>query len=284
MKNKTNLIKLLTGLLVVILSACEPNENAFLDVNNLDNSVARFQSGNTLVYNPVENVANEIQVGVSTLSSEDRTFELILNEEATTLPDNFYSIESLTGVIPAGSFVGSVIVTTLGAENSNLPSASARMSFTLDSLEDATLVTGSLLTVNVPLAVACPTVDLPEVSGFVNQQTMFNELAAAFGLPANAFGPSEVFVGPGENQLTIVGGFGTESSDDLIINVDPVTGEVSNASPEGTLIFINGGTLPVPVTGIRGNVLTCINQIDIDVENAIFGGTLSAFTLTVNID
>ena len=280
MKSINKLVLMLFCVSIVAVGCDDSNNlNPTLDVNNQENAISRFQDGLILTYNPAENVENIISVGVSTVSDSDRQFVLSVND-ITTLEANFYEIQSLTGTIPAGSFVGSINVTTLGGDNVNLPGGTDQLVLNLDSVENATVTTGQERRA-INLSVECPSVDLTQIVGSVT--SFSNGLAVAFGLSSDAFGPGSVIAGPGENQVTIVGGFGLGSSDDIIINVDPTDGSITNATPEGALIFINGGTLPVPITGISGKVLTCIGRISIDVDNEIFGGSNAQWNLTVNL-
>lgn len=278
MKNLKKII-ILSLFLVSFITSCDEDTNDSLDINDINNSLATFAIDNELIYDPTENIVNEIQVGVSTLSTNDRSFVVSLNTENTTLLDNFYSLTTTTGIIPAGSFFGSVSITSLGADNLTLPSSSDEIVLNLESLEGAVILESDVQE-RIPLAVQCPSVDLNNVVGSVS--SFSNELAVAFGGTATDFGPSQVIAGPGENQITIISAYGLASSDDIILNVDS-EGNVTNGSPEGTLIFVNGGATPtpVPVTGITGRVLTCINLIEISTRNAVFGGANSAWDLSI---
>lgn len=51
-----------------------------------------------------------IEVGVSTISDEDRSIVISIDEELTTAQPSEYDIDQSTLVIPAGSFVGQVVV------------------------------------------------------------------------------------------------------------------------------------------------------------------------------
>lgn len=208
---------------VIVLVGCNDEREVILDVNDLNNSIASID-GNVLSYNPVENVDNEVQVGVSTLSSVDRSFVLSQDVDGTTLESNFYEIQSLTGIIPAGSYFGSVIITTLGGENDVLPVDSRTIAISLESVENAVISTANGFgSEAVSIRIACPT-SLSE-----------SDLLGMWAITVDPFG---TFVGDGvfeivsgENQVTALDMFDHPNPAggvyDVILDVDYTTGTVS---------------------------------------------------------
>jgi hypothetical protein len=279
---KYKLSRLFAVLLILSFAiGCEaPEDEFFFDVENQDDAIAQFQASPVLVINPSANTDNTVSVGVSTVSNTDRSFQVSISEDSS-LDASFFDIPSLTGVIPAGEFVGSITVTTL--QTNVFPAMGSSLVLDLDSVDGANLLDSSTTQVSLGFTVECPSVDISQIVG--TAVTTNNTLLAAFGLAVTAADPRQVVQGPGENQVTIVGGFGVGSSEDVILNIDPSTGDITDGSPEGTLIFVNGGAnpTPVPITGLSGRALTCINEISFSANNAIFGGALSSFTLTLSI-
>ncbi|AXT20951.1 hypothetical protein D7030_00370 [Flavobacteriaceae bacterium AU392] len=277
MKKHKILILALVGLMVSIYS-CESDDSdrILLDVNDPANAIAQVQTTNLILIDPTADTNNNITVGVSTLSNVDRAFTLSV-DPTSTLDASFYNIPSLTGVVPAGEFEGSITLTTFAT--TTFPNAGSSVTFTLDSFEGAALLPSSTLTVDVGFQVQCPSVDLANVTG-TGTYTL-NVLAAAFGAPTTG-DPVDVLAGPGENQLTIVGGVNVagRASEDVIINVDPDSGAVSYGGPaDAVLVIFNGG--PVNHSSVTGLALTCINTIDIVLNNTFFAAPFNSNAMTI---
>ena len=82
-----------------------------------------------------------------------------------------------------------------------------------------------------------------------------------------------VLLGPGENEITIVGGaLPKDAGDDLIIKIDPITSIVSYGGKSGKVHFsqYGGGTYDQ----VRGYVFSCIGVIQIEI---ISDGFISNF-------
>lgn len=272
-------IKIYALLLLAFLGACEADDQeSILDVNNLENTIAQLNGGSLLTFNPAEETTNFVTVGVSTVSDQARSFTIAIDEDNTTLDASFYNIPSLTGTIAAGSFTGDIeIITPVPV---TLPESDLILSIELVSVEGATILESSLSEEDIPLTVACPSVDIENVIG--NGVTVSNPVSVALGGPAPGNDPRTVIAGPGENQITIVGGLvPTFGATDIVLDIDPETGEVSDAAPGGNSFDFNGGgTL---TTGITGVVLTCINRISIVVSNTRFVAPFNNNELIIDI-
>ncbi|MFP2997063.1 hypothetical protein ABN763_14195 [Spongiivirga sp. MCCC 1A20706] len=258
-----------------LIGSCDKDSQVTADSQGAQ-AIASFNGGEVLVINPAADTENRLVIGVSAASNVDRSFTLSVDEDSSLDP-TLYDIQ-LTGIIPAGSYTGEALVTTFAT--TDFPEQGDALILNLVSVDGATVVEGGARnTLSFGFTVECPSFELSNIVGTAT--TVSNELLSAFGLEDTAADPRTVVEGPGENQITIVGGFGVSTSDDIILNIDPATGNITNGSPDGTLIFINGGTTPVPVTGISGRALTCINQITIEAANGVFGGGFAAFTLVL---
>jgi len=273
--------------ITMILVSCNDDDRILLDVNDDANSIAQINGGTILVFNPVEDVTNILVVGVSTLSDQDRSFTVSLDLENSTLDPSFYNIPSLTSVIPAGSFVGEIIINT--PIPAAFPAADAFLRVNLESAEGAIILEEdfSNISEDIGVTVACPDVDLSLVVG--SAVTTANPLLEAFGVPATFSDPRTVVMGPEDNQITVIGGLSPDlGSSDIILTVDLETGLATGmATPEETSeefplgnSFNNGGT-PTVTTFISGQVLTCIGQVTFTIENTTFGPPFNANTVTL---
>lgn len=271
-------ILLLLSLFAFAIVSCEQDDSAFfLDVNDQENAIAQINGGTILVFNPVENTENIVVVGVSTLSDSDRSFSISIDEDST-LDESFYDIPSLTGTIPAGSFVGDFVINTPIPDE--FPPSGAFLRINLDSVTGAVLLESSSITQDLTTTVSCPDVDLSQVVG--SAITLENPLLEAFGVPATFSDQRIVEAGPGENQITIIGGLSPDvGGTDITLTIDPETGFVTEGV-DGGVSFNNGGDL-IPTTAISGRVLTCINQIIINVDNNTFGPPFGSLRLTLEV-
>lgn len=273
MKKNINFNFLFLCLFTMFMVSCEDDQNAFLDLNNLDDSLASFAIDNVLVYNPAENVDNQISVGVNTQSSVDRSFVVSLDEEDSTLDDSFYTIGSFTGVIPAGSFFGSITVTTLGGENPNLPGATDELVFNLESLEGATIESSNLQD-EIGVSVECPSVDLSALPG------TYAVTALSFGgsFPGESSLPRTVVAGPGENQITVVeGAYPNFGGEELIATINPDTGAIIAVEPNVMTTGFGGNNYALRSGGI---VLTCAGIINFNLD---FDGPVAGNPVTFNL-
>lgn len=246
------------------LISCEEEIDAVFDVENGE-SFANFVVGQEfpeVIFNPTAQTENIITIGVSTLSNTDRAVQLTLDAADTTLDPSVFSISTLSPVIPAGAFTTDIVITIFGSPD--LPDTSSVIALTLDSVEGAEIKDTSVSSLNIGIAIECPSVDIENVIGTGDVVT--NELLTdGFGAPLSAGGLTRsVIEGPGENQITILTGVGFNGSEDLVLNIDPDTGIVSYGGESGVTFFINGGT-PIPYTEVSGIILTCIGLIDIEI-------------------
>lgn len=288
MKNKIKILSLF--ILSLFLVHCEADdEQFFLDVEDPDNAVAQFNGGTILTFNPVEDVQNTVNVGVSTVSDVDRTFTVSIgsttNPALDDLDASFYNIPSLTGVIPAGSFIGELIVNTPIPDE--FPDSNDVLTLVLESVEGVELLSSSNLVEEIGNTVACPDVELSNVIG--NATTTANPLLEAFGAPPTFSDPRMVIAGPNDNQITIIGGLSPDlGSSDIILTVDLESGiatgtatpdETSDDFPLGNS-FDNGGT-PTVTTAISGQILSCIGQITFTIDNATFAPPFNSNTVVL---
>lgn len=271
-------ILIVLSVFALALTGCEQDETAlFLDVNDQENAVAQINGGTILTFNPVEDTENIVLVGVSTLSDTDRTFTISV-DEMSTLDESFYNIPTLTGSIPAGTFVGELIINTPVPDG--FPPSGAFLRINLESVTGVTLLESSSLTQDLTTTVSCPDVDLSQVVG--SAITLENPLLEAFGVPATFSDLRTVAAGPGDNQITIIGGLSPDvGGTDITLTIDPETGFVTEGT-DGGVSFVNAGDL-IPTSAISGRVLTCINQIIINVDNNTFGPPFASLRLTLEV-
>lgn len=292
---KNQFIKIASLLLFgIALSSCNEDDAIIFDAEN-GRAIASFvatdgQSSRItpIIINPTEVATTTIVIGVSTVSTSDRTVDVEL-ASTSTLDPSFYTIEGIDNlVIPAGSFTASFQVVTDVPEGSGLPPSTAQLTFDLMSVEGAEILgTGaSLPTQQYPIDFQCNSVDLPNVRGTV-AVTQLNSLASgAFGLSNQFADPRTLVPGPGDNEVTLIGGIAINGSSDIILAIDPVTGNITGRAVEPTDAlplgnsFTNGGRVTA-TTGITGRALTCINQIDITLTNSRFGAPFNANRLVL---
>lgn len=134
---------------------------------------------------------------------------------------------------------------------------------------------------NFNLTLACPAFDLELLAGTYTVD--FENLGGALGL-TDPDPTREIVLGPGDGQITIIGGsIGYAGGDDLIVDVDVTTGVLSVgrdadgntglAFPEGTAGLGFGSDYGDFAPG--GLVLTCLDVITLDVRVTLTccGGT-----------
>jgi len=265
---------------VLSISSCADNDFEIFDANN-GRPIAGFSFPNetpNIIFNPVEDIENIVTIGVSSLSDNDRQVVLELDLDSTTLPASYYAVSTLNPVIPAGEFTVDVIITTFGTDD--LPDTESIIALNLISVEDSEILADSRSELEIGLTFACPSVEFENITG--NGEVVTNEiLVEGFGAPISLSGsPKVVLEGPGENELTIVDGVSPAlGADDLIIRVDPSTGNVSYAGPEDAVFIVNGGN-PIAYTSVTGKVLTCIGLISLEIAGP-FAGQFSSNTFEI---
>lgn len=111
--------------------------------------------------------------------------------------------------------------------------------------------------------ISCPFVAADAVGTYT---VSFHRFDAFFGAqPATR----EVIAGPGENQITVVGGaIPLDGSDDLVITVDPNTGIASYGGSAEAIHFNTFG--PAAYLGVTGFVFSCTGTVDITIQSAGF--------------
>jgi hypothetical protein len=280
---KKRIIYLFTISLIIL--GCNQDDRILLDVNDSENSIAQINDGTVLTFNPVEDVVNIVNIGVSTLSDSDRAYSVSIDPDGTTLDPSFFNIPTLSGVIPAGSFVGELVINT--PIPADFPPNDAVLTLVLNSVEGAQLLESSNLSEELSVTVACPNVDLDLVVG--SAVTTSNPLLEAFGVDATFSDPRTVVMGPESNQITIIGGLSPDiGSSDIILTVDLETGlATGTATPDETTddlplgnSFNNGG-VPTQTTFISGQILSCIGQISFTVDNGTFAPPFNSNTVVL---
>ncbi|WP_340064871.1 DUF1735 domain-containing protein [Ascidiimonas aurantiaca] len=251
---------------VLAITSCADNDIEIFDARN-GRAIAGFSNPTespTVIFNPAEDTENTFTIGVSTVSDSDRAVVLEVDLDETTLDESYYSISTLNPVIPAGEFTVDIIVTTFGSDV--LPGSSDFIALNLVSVEGAEILAESRSELEIGLDVRCPDVQLDTLPG---SYTVTRSTFAAF------FGETdfdrEVIAGPGENQLTIVGGtYITEGAEDLIITIDPETGAVTavDETKIASQVFSSPNTYRFQP---GGRVLTCVGIIQVSLD---FGGSL----------
>lgn len=279
MKNK--ILILIAIMTLGLVSSCDQDEDRILfDVNNQDNAIAQLNGGSVLVFNPVEETSNFINVGVSTVSDQPRTFTVSLNEDDSTLDPSFYVIPSLTGTIPAGSFVGQLeVITPLPT---TLPANDRVIVVNLESVEGAQFLPDALVTETIGVTVACPSVDTDGIPG--TYRIVQDDFETTVG--DNLF---EIIAGPEANQYTMVNPFdhpnpadGGAQSYNVIIDIDPATGESRIARQDAWHCDNFGCGFGQGRIDGSGLTLTCINQIQFPaLRHTVDAGSFGSFTFII---
>lgn len=262
----------------ISIYSCEKNEIPIFDAQN-GRAIAGINATiPSMVFNPVENSEKIITIGVSSLSDSPRAVSLRVKDTLIALDESYYTISTLNPVIQPGEFTTDITITTLGS--TVLPNASATVTLELVSVEGAEILPDSIDEVSIGLEFQCPDVVLANVVG--SAVTLENGLLPAFGVPITFSDPRTVVSGPADDQITIIGGISPDlGGTDVILTIDLETGFVTDAE-DGGVSFINAGR-PIPTTNISGKVLTCINQIDINIENGTFAPPFNSLKLKLQI-
>lgn len=261
MKNLVYKISLLFAVALLAVS-CAENEVPIFDVEN-GRAIAGFNGGTStpkVIFNPAENTTSIIKVGVSALSSSDRSLSFEIDEEASTLDPSLYTIE-FPSVIPAGEFTADIVVTTIASLN--IPSAADAVVINLLDVEGAEFLENSITTIDLGVTVRCPEIIIDD---FVGTYDVIQHRFDAF-FPG-AVATRTVVAGPGPNQITIVeGAVAQENPDPLILNVDD-TGSVSFGGDASDIHFFTFG--PGVYGQVTGSGLSCAGLIDITIVSPGF--------------
>ena len=247
---------------VALMFSCEDPEIPIFDAQN-GRAIAGFAGGTNsprVTFNPAENTVSTLQVGVSSLSSSDRSLSFSIDEEASTLDPSLYSIE-FPSVIPAGEFTADVVVTTIASLN--IPSAADAVVINLESVDGAEFLTNSISTINLGVNVRCPEIIIDDFAG--TYDVTLHEFDAFF---AGAIPTRTVVAGPGPNQITIVeGAVAQEGPDPLILNIDS-EGGVSFGGADTDIHFFTFG--PGVYGQVTGTGLSCAGLINITITSPGF--------------
>lgn len=271
------------SLLALILTAmvgCEEEPIIFDNPNN--ESVATFQtnSPSAIIFNPAETTRNVYTISVSSVSSQDRTVNLSVDPSSTMEPE-FYTIETLNPVIPAGEFSTDVVIIT---EASNeFPAGGSTLILNIDSVEGAELKDYSVTSYSLPFTVQCPTVDVDSIPG-------------TYVIVSDAFGTSvgddtfEIVAGPGENQFTMVNPFdhpnpdaGGEENYEVVVSISPSSGQLTVAR-QNAWHYSNFAASPAYGVGRvngTGLALTCIDQMSFSLTHTVAAGSFGTYGLTI---
>ncbi len=114
--------------------------------------------------------------------------------------------------------------------------------------------------------ILCPSVDYATLPGIWNVD--FHRFDAFFGPQGNT---RTIVAGPGENQITIIGGaVPLDGADDLIIEIDPATSEISFAGDSANDIHFNTFGPGIYGSDVTGLAFTCIGKLDITITSPGF--------------
>jgi len=95
--------------LVVFTTSCNEEVTSF-DVDNGETAFLFFNASQPFPVSPTENTL-DVAVGVTTKSNVQRTYQVFVNEDATTAPVGTYSIDTSSLVIEPNTFNGTFTVT-----------------------------------------------------------------------------------------------------------------------------------------------------------------------------
>jgi hypothetical protein len=267
---------------VFVFTSCEKNDIPTIDVQNA-RAIAGFSGveAQQIIFNPSENTDNTISVGVSTISDQDRRVQLRVNTDETTLDSEFYSISTLTPVIPAGEYSIDVVITTIVA--TGVPASDKVVVLELVSVESAEILSESTKAITFGLDVKCPSVDLSVIPG-------------DYKIVADDFGTSvgddmfEVVAGPGENEFTMVNPFDQPNPDAdgaqnymVTFKVSPNTGAITVAR-QAAWHYSNFAAAPDYGEGRvegTGQALTCIELINFNLKNTVNAGSFGTYALSI---
>jgi len=190
---KHNIMKKLSLLLLsIIVFSCGEHEDVIYDPNT-STTFAFFENGSESlldVISPNDGVI-EIGVGVSTLSSADRTVVLSIDEELSTASSDQYIVDNLSVTIPAGEYFGAL---TLTGFSSTIPAGSPiTVVLKIESVSDNGQFTSSPH--SVKMTKICP-VD----ADFTGTYTLTTLVGGIFG--SDVFVNGEVTISQGSSSIT----------------------------------------------------------------------------------
>lgn len=262
-------------LIAISFIACEKHEHITFDVNG-GQTIASFTNAATsdLLVSPTADFVTEVTVGVSTVSGSARTATISIDPDSTLDP-TIYTLESTTVTIPAGSFTGTVNITTFAGSAFN---PANQLILNLDSVEGGRVDPNSIAPIQLIFnpAVGCTFIPADTIGSWTITQDDFGT-----SVGDNNF---DVIDGPGENQITMVNPFDHTNPDtgggyDIIIDVNPVSG--SATIERQAAWHCNGfgcgfGEGRVNSIG-TGKVLTCAGTMEFDLQHTVDAGSFGTF-------
>ncbi|MEX2350139.1 MAG: DUF1735 domain-containing protein [Flavobacteriaceae bacterium] len=118
MKNLLLILFVATG---VLFTSCDKTENVIYDPNSGE-TLAFFEDNSASLEVLLGGESTiDVEVGVTTLSDQDRTVTVVVNEEESTIDSENYSLSTNDVVIPAGEYYGSLTITGIDVSLSTDP-------------------------------------------------------------------------------------------------------------------------------------------------------------------
>ena len=264
-----------------LVTSCEDNDFPTIDVND-SRPIAGFNGieNQNIIFNPAEDTKNVLKVGVATLSDEDRNVVIRVDTVASTLDPEYYTISTLTPVIPAGEFTADFTVTTNAA--AGVPDASDILVLELVSVDGAVILESSTQELDLGLTIKCPEVDLSVIPG-------------TYTIVDDGFGTTigddefEIIAGTGENEFVLVDPFDHPNPAaggapyNVTFTVNPDTGDVTVAR-QGAWHYSNFAASPAYGEGRvqgTGQALTCIELINFSLRHTVDAGSFGTYGLTI---
>lgn len=250
---------------ILLVASCEKNDIPTIDTTN-DLAIAGFGGveNQTAIFDPSQDTATTFTVGVSTLSSSERSVQIRVSDDSTLDP-SFYTISTLSPVIQAGEFTADITVTTKGGLG--VPPGGSVLVLELVAVQDAEILAESTQELTVNLDVKCPSVDLSLVPGTydITALTFFNFFEETETV-------KEIVSGPGANQFTIVNGaYPIEGGEDLIFTVNSETGAIIALDETKIASTVSFGPNTYKFKP-GGRVLTCAGIVEVNFD---FGGNIA---------
>jgi len=278
MKNLLYKLSIFIAAILMVVS-CEDNDFPTIDTTN-SRAIAGFGGieAQKIIFNPAENTDNTITVGVSTLSNEDRRVQLRIGA-GTTLGSQFFTVSTLTPVIPAGQYSTEVVIKTLSA--AGVPASNRVVVLELVSVEDAEILETSTKAITFSLNVKCPTVDLATIPG--TYKITRDDFETSVG--DDTF---EIIAGPGENEFTMVNPFdhpnpaaGGAMNYMVTFKVNPDSGAITVARQAAWHCDNFGCGFGEGRVNGTGQALTCIQTLNFNLNNTVNAGSFGTYALTV---
>lgn len=263
-------ILLLLFVALTTLSCEYERSEDFFDVDGGQTIGAFNNSANDdLIISPTDDFVTPVVVGVSTVSNQNRTATISIDPNSTLDP-SIYSLESTTVTIPAGSFTGTVNITTVaGSSFAN----SDVLIINLDSVQGGTVLDNANTVDQITFrpTVGCTFIAADTIGVY---QITVNEL----GVQLNP--TFEVIEGPGNNQVTFKNLFGHtnpetgEQDYDIIVDITPNSGN-ANVVPQAAWHTDNLAFPPYGEGRIQGpgKVLSCTGTIEFTFTHTVDAGS-----------